>query len=80
MANLFPALVLDAKDYWKVLNVNKFKQLLEETGHTFEQYLLLDYPINTTQHDTKRHNTTRHKTTQHNTTQKDTKIEYIFFK
>ena len=35
MANIFPAWVLDAKDYWKILNVNKFKQLLEETGQTF---------------------------------------------
>ena len=40
----------------------------------------VDYPIETTQHDTKRHNTTRHKTTRHNTTQKDTKIEYKFSK
>ena len=39
----------------------------------------IDYPIETTQHDTKRHNTTRHKMTRHNTTQKDTKIEYKFF-
>ena len=41
MANLFPALVLDAKDYWKVLNVNKFKQLLEETGDTFEYLFVI---------------------------------------
>ena len=38
MANFFPALVLDAKDYWKILNVNKFKQLLEETGQIFEYF------------------------------------------
>ena len=65
MANLFPALVLDAKDYWKVLNVNKFKQLLEETGHFWIVFVIRQ----SNQHDT----------TRHNTTQKDTKWNNIFF-
>ena len=47
MANIFPAWVLDAKDYWKILNVNKFKQLLEETGQTFEIYIKILQKIKT---------------------------------